>query len=571
MKRWTSWIVFSSLAILLNGVAWADSRDSVLPGPKLRGQAEGLGVGSLISSAVMATPKKSDGTGGDIVVWGYRMNGHSGNSDYYPYPGYGTTQVRGYEHNSEGARKGLPRFETVKAFKDTSHLLSSQKVIRLFTTAHTLFALTEEGELWAWGDSLHGTAGCINTGYEAREYGSIAGTPASGPHYQSRPCPVFGTTTPTAQIKKRIAYVDGGEYNVIAITSDGDVYTWGSNVFGQTTGTGGNKTAPLNISHYFVDKNGDKERVVLVGGAYEGQYAVSVDKGGKYTLWGWGRSFAHALVNKGFDVYVRMPERLTQYDGYAKDIVYVNGGYGWTGALLADGRIVVSGLSRHVGVGASVGAGDGNYFYQPRVIMGPGSASNCWDPDAGTSRECPRATKLIARYAGGVAVPENDDKALYTWGGTPGGGAYFQVYGTVPVKRKLAGSLKSVGATKEAVFYLTENNELYGAGYGDQRVINVCSNRTISWDRERVRNVDKNSMNWVRRKADGTVLHGGYRIPYEDWVDVTGKDYCDGTATGFYAGISRDTVRRWTAYDDGRDGAIPTNILGDGVCQNNNC
>jgi hypothetical protein len=482
--------------------------------------------------------------------------------------------VRGYEHNSAAARRGLPRFETVKAFKDPSHHLSTQKVVRLFTTAHNFYALTEEGELWAWGDSLYGTAGCVNTGYETAQWGTIAGASGfpRGPHYQSRPCPIFSTSNKiNAQVKKRVAYIDGGEYNAIAITDDGEVYTWGSGTFYQTTDRTGNKTIPYNITHHFKDANGDKEQVILVGGAYEGQYAVSIDKKGKYTLWGWGRSIAYALVNSAYDVSVQTPRRLTQYDPYAKDIIYVNGGYGWTGVLLSDGRVVVSGFQRHIGVGAVVGAGDTYRQYEPKVIMGPGSAANCYDPDTKTSHSCPRATKIIVRYAGGVAVPDNDDQALYTWGGTPGGGAYYQVYGSVPVKRKLAGKLKSVGATKEAVFYLTQNNELYGAGYGDQRVINVCENYTTSWDRERNRTVNKNSMNWTRKKADGTLLHGGYRIPYEDWVDVTGVDYCDGTfSSGFYSGQSRQTVRRWTAYDDGRDGSVPANG-GALLCQGNNC
>ncbi|MCL2298005.1 MAG: hypothetical protein FWC38_01360 [Proteobacteria bacterium] len=554
MKYQILGMAFSVLVVFLNGAAWADANDPVLPGPKLRGLVEGLGVGSLISTAVMATPKKPDGSGGDIIVWGYRYNGHSGNSNWYDGP-------RGYEHNSAEARRNHPRFETVKDFKNSTYnkYLVGQKVIRLFTTAHTLYALTEEGELWAWGDSLYGTAGCVNTGYETTQYGTIAGTVSGAPHYQARPCPTFGIKTPTAQVKKKVAYIDGGEYNAIALTDDGDVYTWGRNSFGETTGSSGNKTVPLNITHYFVDKNGDKEQVILVGGAYEGQYAVSVDKTGKYTLWGWGRSFGYALVNRGTDVTIRTPERLTQYDAYAKDIIYINGGYGWTGVLLADGRVVVSGLSRHTGVGASVGAGDAHRFFEPRVIMGPGS-----------NPARPRATRLIVRYAGGVAVPDDDDQALYTWGGTPGGGAYFQVYGTVPVKRTLAGKLKSVGATKEAVFYLTEDDKLYGVGYGDQRVINVCDNNTISWDRNRALSTDKNSMNWVRRKADGTFLQGGYRIPYENWIDVTGVDYCDGTATGYYAGTARQTVRKWTAYDDGRDGPIPS-YSGAFVCQDDNC
>lgn len=548
--------VLLSVIFFVNG-AWADPHDPVLPGPKLRGAAEGLGVGSLISSAVLATPPKSDGSGGDVVVWGYRKNGHSGN---YNYNGNNV----GFEHNSAADRKNFPRFETVKDLKNQSHPLYGQKVIRLFTTAHTFYVLTEEGELWSWGDSLHGTAGCVNTGYETgvdasnrfNDYGIVyntyylpGGGTARGSHYQARPCPTFGTRTPTAQIKKKIAYIDGGEYNAIAITDDGEVYTWGSGTFYQTVASSygvpaGNKGVPVNITRFF-----EGEQVILVGGAYEGQYAVSVDQKGKYTLWGWGRSFNYALVNTAYDTYVGKPTRLTQYDKYANRIIYVNGGYGWTAVLLDDGRVYGSGLKRHLGQGNG-GAPDGQNFFEPQLIMGEGSGY-------------PKATKLIVRYAGGVAVPEGDDKALYTWGWTTGS-AYAQVYGDRPTKRELAGKLKSVGANKEAIFYLTEDNALYGVGYGDQRVVNVCDNLTVSWDRQRNRWVNKNSMNWYRNASSP----GGYRIPYENLIDVTGVDFCDGTfSSGFYAGKSRQAVRRWTGYDDGRDGPVPQDS-GALLCQN---
>ena len=556
MKRHFSWILFLSLA--LNGAAWADANDPILPGPKARGAAEGLGVGSLIDTVTMALPPKSDGSGGDIVVWGYRRNGHSGN---YNWNGNNVGFL-----NTEGTasdRLDNPRFGTVKDFKDPKHPLYGQKVIRLFTTGHTLFALTEEGELWAWGDSLHGTAGCVNTGYETgvnasnrfADYGVVYntytmpdGSRQRGPHYQARPCPIFGLKTPTAQVKKRVVYVDGGEYNVIAITDDGEVYTWGSGAFYQTTKNTRDKGVPFNITDYFVDDKGNPERVLLVGGAYEGQYAVSVDKAGRYTLWGWGHSYYGSLVSSPNDTTVQLPKRLTQYDSYAKDIVYVNGGFGWTGALLSDGRVVVSGISRSIGIGN--GRGYVNNFI-PRVIMGEGSPGNL-----------PGATKLIARYIGGVAVPMDDPQALYTWGATDG--AYSQVYGDVPTRRELAGKLKSVGATKEAVFYMTEEGRLYGVGYSHYGVINVCSDITISWDRQRNRWVNKNSMNWYHAPSSP----GGYRIPYENWIDVTGVPFCDGSfpAGGDYNGQNRQSVRQWTGYDSG-DGPVPTPLSGALTCQ----
>jgi len=605
-------VVLSALA--LSGLAWADDNDPILPGPKSRGAADGLGVGSLISTAVMATPPKADGTGGDIIVWGYRMNGLEGNYNWPTNIGIGTAgyrQVRnmiGRENNSAQARLDNPRFSIVKDFnKDPNHPLYGQTVVRLFTTAYTLFAMTKEGEIWSWGDVSYGTAGCLDTGYETgtrahpfctdvnacsyvysdyyqyRADGTLA-APGTTPHFQARPCPAFGTITPTAQVKKRMAYINGGEYDAIAITVDQQVYTWGRNLFYQTTeaggpGPGGTLTVPtdlpskgegVNITKYFVDKDGDPETVMLVGGAYEGQYAVTVDKHDKYTLWGWGRSFNYSLVNTCYDCYLKTPTRLTQYDDYARDIVYVNGGYAWTAVLLSDGRIYTSGLGRHLGTGhGSDCDGYPSSQFTPQLIMGGNSGR-------------PGASQLIVRYSGGIAVPLDDDQAIYTWGWSnhPGGcilTAYGEVYGDVPTKRTLAGPLKSIGATKEAIFYITKDddpgggNRLFGVGYNHQRVIDVCGNDGVSvrtWDAAKGGWITKASVNW----HDKPGKNGGRRIPYEDWTDVVNVPYCDGVLPPYYSssGLTRDIIRMYTNYDDGRDGPVPTtNYIGD-QCRDSN-
>jgi len=601
-------IVFSALA--LSGLAWADDNDPILPGPKVRGAADGLGVGSLISTAVMATPPKADGTGGDVIVWGYRMNGLEGNYNWPTNIGIGTAGYRqvknmiGRENNDAQARLDNPRFSVVKDFnKDPNHPLYGQKVVGLFTTAYTLYAMTDSGEIWSWGDVSFGTSGCLNTGYETgtrtpntpfctdvnacayyysdynqyRADGSLA-MAGTTPHFQARPCPAFGTITPTAQVKKNVAYINGGEYNAIAFTTDQQVYTWGSNYLYQTTIAGGDghavalpsKGEGVNITSYFVDKDGDPERVTQVGGAYEGQYAVSVDKNGKYTLWGWGRSYRGSLVNTCVDCSLKTPTRLTQYDAYAKDIVYVNGGYGWTAVLLTDGRIYTSGMGRHLGTGHGSDCDSwASQQFTPQLIMGGSSG-------------LPGASQLIVRYAGGIAVPLDDNQAVYTWGwsNNPGGcilTAYGEVYGNVPTKRTLAGPLKSIGATKEAIYYITTDDDpnggdrLFGIGYNDQRTIDICGLGGVpvrTWDAARGGWIIKNSVNW--HDKPGSV--GGRRIPYEDWTDVVNVPYCDGVPTGYYSGsgLTRDIIRQYTNYDDGRDGPVPTtNFRGD-QCRDSN-
>lgn len=664
MKRKISWIVL--LSLMLSGAAWADKNDPVLPEPPKSGAAEGMAVGSLISTAAMTTAD------GNVVIWGYRKNGHNGN---YNWDGH----YVGFENNSTTQRLTQPRLETVRDFKDPKYNphLASQKVKRLFTTAHTLMAQTDEGELWGWGDNLHGTAGCIGTGFETgtsstnrhTDYnvntisayfkpGTTSSERTNAPHYQSRPCPIFsqrvraGTYGSPINLPngEKVKWVDGGEYNVVVLTGTGDmddtthnkIWTWGSNAFYQTTyltPIDSEKGMPFDITSLFQTKNAsgawEQHTIVLAGGGYEAQYAVTTLRG-KYFLWGWGRSYAKSLVDDPAsyggeqtinlpsiesltdptappesyttdinnrlsstvynNVYLSKPVLLGQYDsvvnkavpGFARSNVrYVNGGYAWTAVLGWDGNVYASGSKVHTGVGANKGnavsgSSSSLWDFDPQIIMGP---------DCNATPDCPRikVEQLIVRYAGGVAYSKEDPDAIYTWGGWgSGGGDYYEVYGSKPTRRQLAGTLKSLGATKEAVYYTTTDNALYGVGYGDQRVINLCDNNFRSWDRDTKQYTRKNSMNWTRKRTDNDqIIHGGYRIPYENLIDVIfgansdmpyltlrpqSERHCDGGnfTDGFYKGKNRNTVREWTGYDDGRDGDYPTSTPG-GRCGSDNC
>lgn len=545
-RRFLQWVALPAVLLMYCLTVWADANDPILPGPKLRGTAEGLGIGSLITTGVMATPKKDDGSGGDIVVWGYRYSGQHGNYDYN-----GNVMGVAAELNTQ-----IPRFETVGAFsKDPNHPLYSQTVVRLYTTAYTLSALTDEGELWSWGNGDYGTAGCeTSTKYRASRRGT----------YQGSPCPTFGLKTSEAEIKKKVVFSSGGEYSMIAITDDGEVYTWGSGAYGQTTGTSAaNKRIPTNITHYF-----EGEQVVLVGGSYEAQFAVTVDSTDKYSLWGWGDNENCELGEStgggsGRHTYVYYPKRITEFDPYAKDIIYVNGGDAWMAALLSDGRVYTMGRKHYSGVGNSAATG----VCTPQLIMGPGTSY-------------PAVTRLQVRYVGAIAYSPDDPKAVYTWGWT-NGSAFDQIYGLVPTRHEAAEgkNVKSIGTTKETVFYLTEDNALYGVGYTSFYKINLCGDYVRSWDPTLGASggySSNQSMEWYTKSKNGAPIPGGRRIPYEDlidvvdtksttrtypsWVSKANTPYCSGTISGGpYNGQNRSAVafRNWTPYDDGRDNLGP--------------
>lgn len=291
--------------------------------------------------------------------------------------------------------------------------------------------------------------------------------------------------------------------------------------------------------------------MTIVGGGYESQYAVSVDNKGKHSLWGWGRNFGMEIGQQPGSrgtCYTR-PHRMTQYDAIADKIVYVNGGYGMVAVLLDDGRVFGSGWANHLGLtNKETGAfrrgehvGDPN----PRQIMG-----------AGTSY--PNVKRLIVRYLGAIAVPEDEADAIYTWGRW-WEGSYRQVYGRSPTRRQLNGNLKELGTIKEAIFYTNEQNELYGVGYNEQATTNICERYVITWDRSRARYYVNESVMWYNRNPDtGEIFHGGRRVPYEMAVDELIGNYCDNRqGSGVNKNLDGLRVREWTPFEDDRMGRRP--------------
>jgi hypothetical protein len=556
-------LLLSALLFVAVG-AHADPQDPKLPPPNYGASPiKSLGVGSLIDSVAMIVvdPETNQNK---VVVWGYRTTGHSGN---YNWNG----QNMGWEHGGYPRDFKLGRqMGSVRDFNDPNHPLGGQTPVKLFATAHTILALTEEGELWGWGDSLHGTAGCMGTDWDTPKFGTFTQYNSdfqlqARPHFQARPCPAFSASHNKAKFRNiKISEVATGEYNVVALSGDGRIFTWGNDIFGQTVTHSsvptGNKGEPVEITHFFTDKDGDPETVITVGGAYEGQYALTHDKNGDYSVWAWGRSWQYSLGNRATDYYIYVPTRLPQYAPFAPYIKKIAGGYGTTFVLLNDGTIWGSGDLSKLGQGAT------NYRkpqYEPVQVLGPKSIVR----GNGTKYDS-FFTKLEARYIGGIAVAEGDPNnqgkgadpnALYHWGNYLGSdrGAYEQIYGAGPVRREAHTRIRDFGGQKEAIYYMTEDAKLFGMGYSNQRVINICGVNTISWDNSRTKHQRKNSMNWLK-KRNGQIIPGGYRIPYENAIDTV-EDLCAGSFTsGIYSGKTKADVYEWTGYPETEaDGPLP--------------
>ncbi|MDR2016301.1 MAG: hypothetical protein LBP90_01650 [Burkholderiales bacterium] len=334
---------------------------------------------------------------GDVLVWGFRGSGQQGN---------GKTAV------------------SSNAKPEKVHSLSN--VVALAGGAYHLVALHADGNVSGWGQSGYGETGC---------------KPNSG-IYTHTPCTVL---TNAVQIS-------GGEYFSIALDKDGKVWTWGHNLYGQL-GNGGTKNSQVPVN---VNLNGEKAR--LIGGAYEGAFAVTEEG----HVWAWGDNEASGLgfqgPSYGVQKIIRTPTLVTNLTPYAHRITYIAGGNGWGQALLDDGTVIGWGLRAALGQGTTLTS-----------ISSP------------VPVEVMRNVKqLYARYVGSIAL--TNDGEVFTWGQT-GGSAFKMIYGERPTLRQTVGSVVEVGGGKEHVFYKTQDGSLYGVGYNDLYKLDLtkCCAPNVNW------------------------------------------------------------------------------------------
>jgi len=488
-------------------------------------QTEGVAIksiasGSLIAEAAFVTEDNQ------IHVWGFRGSGQSGNGITVQ----DTTLVNIH-----------PRASRVGDNLDYPYNLRDEngnrlEIAKVHTNAHTLFALTEDGDLWAWGQNHHGSAGCDRI---AAELNAAKG-------WSAVPCMVFHKNHPDPAYRVRIADIDGGEYWHVARSVDGRVFTWGRNLEGQI---GDGRTTKVNDFSGFDNHNRQKpvdityqfegEKVHLTGGAYEHGYAITSNDEGIYTLWGWGdnEGCGALIVEKnaagndlpclyGVQYRYSKPMRTPMASDLVKKITYIAGGNGWGTALLDDGRVIGWGVISALGQGYTYNGAQVKYPIEIHVPYGD------------TTNQQPVQT-LICRYLGCVAVTESGK--VYTWGIT--GGSAYPVYGAWPTPRPINGTLKAIGASKESYIYVNTDNQLYHIGYNNIWRGSLCYEFVRSYNYETERWEYKDSANWPGRQMPVSL-----EAP---WLELDTAFCANPTQQlpGYDRVVTRKMYREWSNFD----------------------
>ncbi|MDR2871740.1 MAG: hypothetical protein LBV45_04335 [Xanthomonadaceae bacterium] len=358
-------------------------------------QVAGSAERGSVSPTGLITTGAAIDTDGNVVVWGFRGSGQQGDGSM-----------------------------SVTSSKPPARVPTLSNINHLATGAYHLLALDSRGNVYGWGQSGYGETGCPGA-------------------YVKTPC----------QVLTGVSQIAAGEYFSMALKFNGEVYTWGHNLYGQL-GDGGSKNSNTPV---LVNLNGERAR--LIGGAYEGGFAVTREG----HVWAWGDNEASGLgfqgPNYGVQRIIRQPTRVPNLEPYAADIKYIAGGNGWGEALLYDGRVIGWGLRAGIGVGTTATS-----ISSPEPV------------------EIMRNVKqLFARYVGSFALTHDDH--LFTWGQT-GGSAFPMVYGAAPHLRfQLRGKPIAVGGGKEHLFYQTEDGKIWGIGYNDLHKLDMskCCAPNIDW------------------------------------------------------------------------------------------
>ncbi|HEX5374045.1 MAG TPA: hypothetical protein VFW84_15060 [Aquabacterium sp.] len=453
---------------LLGTVAALATAFSVV-NPVSAGSCQITQLGAITTGAVLDTD-------GQVWMWGFRNAGISGTA----------SPTHAYSNLKPVNRVEFP---------------AGTKITQLVSGAYHFLALTEDGRVYGWGQSGYGEVGCRN---------------AVNDPYVRPPCEV---PFPGLKAGDKIARLAAGEYFSMATTAEGDVYTWGHDLYGQGgrgANVASNPNGPVrNVNHpsysngkvvpvnndsmqfvpYKVNLNG--EPAVVSGAWYEGAMAITLGATGEAHVWGWGDNEAAGLgvpytcggtPIRGVQCVVRTPTRANSaLENLAPRIQALHGGNAFATAMLAP----------EPGASGSKLAGWGQLAALGLGVTSTGKAGDTtaattiplWmplkDPVTGVEH---LATNFFSRYVGNVAI--GNDNRLWVWG-QGGGSAFPQIYparptphgtpSTYPADTGLNSALRSdqagatlvgIGSTKEVVYYQMSDGSAFGLGYASVDSLN---------------------------------------------------------------------------------------------------
>ena len=333
----------------------------------------------------------------------------------------------------------------------TNFMLKNKKIMQTVNGNGYSLALSADGTVYTWGRN---------------EYGQLG----NGTITANSPVPVVVKTAGTPMEGKTITQLSAKVWYALALASDGTVYSWGFNSWGQlgngTTGTANNASSPVAVKTAGTPMNG--KTIIQIHAGYEHSLALASDG----TVYAWGRNNSGQLgKNDATDAHIPAAVQTLGTPMAGKVIVQLAAGNSQSMALASDGTVYTWGW---------------NQYGQ----LGNGTTTNSRIPVAVVTTGTPLAGKVVSQIAAGNAhaLAMTDDGTVYTWGWNQYGqlGNNSTINSSLPVAVKTTGTplagkiitqITSGGSPNSLV--LANDGTMYTWGWGQHGQL---GNGTIGTD-----------------------------------------------------------------------------------------
>ncbi|MBQ2938059.1 MAG: cadherin-like beta sandwich domain-containing protein [Clostridia bacterium] len=212
-------------------------------------------------------------------------------------------------------------------------------------------ALKQDGSVWSWGENHVGQLGLGNT------------------TYYNEPQKITGIT-------EKIVDIESGYYHSIALTENGEVYTWGYNYQGQCgNGTAQNVLTPIKVTGL--------TNIVKIN-AYK-YMTIALTENGEVYVWGSGYgatpvklNFTRKIIDIAGNIVLaenRRAYNLTETMSYGKDLIKISAGENHYLGLTADGEVYAWGTNNY----GQLGNGNNTSSNIPTKVLTPDGTENITD------------------------------------------------------------------------------------------------------------------------------------------------------------------------------------------------